>query len=150
MRILIIEDDETLRAWWIKNLKPLNCTVDEAGTIEAALEQMRRVPPPDILFLDLRLPDSPVFEQTLGKIAVFKEIHPNALVVVATGYATEKIKHLAFQLGADAFSEKIDMNTQSGLFRVLKAVTAKHPKGSRESVEALGEFQEALSKLLPA
>jgi CheY-like chemotaxis protein len=148
-RILIADDDENIRILWRRNLQETGCVIDEAESIESAIEQMRRVPPPDILLLDLRLSDSNE-DATLATIRLFKEIHPEALIIVATGYATDQIRARAAKFGADDFCEKLDLNSQAGLAKCLWAAIARHPRGSRESVEALGEFQEALSKLLPA
>jgi CheY-like chemotaxis protein len=144
-----VEDESELTSLWVRFLEPLHCTVDVAHTMQEAFEQMKRVPPPDLVFLDLRLPDSQHDDQTLAQIELLKKIHPGALVVVATGYATDRVKELAIKLGADGFQSKIDMNSQTGLWRVIKHLFEHHTPGTREAIERQVEIQELLSKVIP-
>ena len=55
-RILIVEDDRSLRSVMVRNLGARGFIVDEVGTMTAALERIDHVEP-CLVFLDIELPD---------------------------------------------------------------------------------------------
>lgn len=91
--------------------------VGSANTIAAAMD-VCRAKQPDLLILDLRLPDS---RGTL-EIAEFRRIFPRMLILVLTGYGSEA-REEAFDMGASAFLTKelaadVMVQTILGLFSV--------------------------------
>ena len=123
--ILIVEDEQSMIRIWSEFLAPLKGEVRIAMTIESAIEQMARVPYPDIVLLDLRLPHSQNAEETLKAINVLKDINPKTVVVVLTGAVDGKLAELASQLGADAYANKMECATQVSLLNFIGGALAK-------------------------
>ena len=121
MKILIVEDQELVAMIWERALRPLSVRVILAATMEEALRAMHEIPPPDLVFLDLHLPDSQTAESTLASIQTIKGLNPEVVIVVVTGLLTgEKIVELATAMGADEFRFKQQMESQAALWRVVK------------------------------
>jgi response regulator of citrate/malate metabolism len=86
MIILIIEDQESVAHLWRDFL------VDKFGdrdirvgyNMEQGIALMRETPHPDVVLLDLFLPDSTPI-QTLKSIETLKAINPYAVILVITG-----------------------------------------------------------------
>lgn len=148
-KCLLIEDDSALCELWTRYLTDAGIDVEARMRISDGMEAMRKIPPPDIVILDLRLPDSPSDVGTLGYIRALKQIHPDAIVIVATGYSTPQIQDLAMKLGADAFADKCTMGTQEGCWSVLKGFLEKHKGTGQRGAEATIELIERLSQPIP-
>lgn len=148
VRVLIIEDSPEIGEIWGRILRAADYEVDVALTMEGAMIQIRKIPPHDIVFLDLSLPDTASKEDTLRFIDVAKSVNPRVKLIVATGYATDQIRKLALEMGADDFQSKNDMTSSSALYRIMKA-QFDGCKDSREAVTRQIEVLEQLSKLIP-
>jgi CheY-like chemotaxis protein len=99
LKILIVEDEEPMAQLLEKLVKPLrqhfpNSEVILANRMEQALSILSTFPSPDVMLLDLTLPDS-TLEQTIAKI---DQIEGQCPVVLVTGHAREKVLKL---LGRD-------------------------------------------------
>lgn len=99
-RILVIEDDPTLRLVLRDNLQTEGYRVDAAGDGATAVARAR-ADTPDLIVLDLSLPDSDGFEllpilRLLGQIPI--------IVLTARTQRDDKLKGLA--LGADDYMTK--------------------------------------------
>ena len=57
MRVLIVEDDERIAAPLVKGLGREGLEAEHVTTGAAALERLAEAEPPDVILLDLRLPD---------------------------------------------------------------------------------------------
>lgn len=148
MKILIVED-EPLQAELLKRqLSPLKIETVIARDWASAMREMLRVPPPDLIFLDLMLPDTNGAEDTLNGITKLREINPNALIVVMTGMQSIELATLAASLGADAFEYKQQMNSQVELFGMVKTVLRNHPGNERQSINIRHDMIERLTGLL--
>jgi putative two-component system response regulator len=102
-RILIVDDDPQVRGLLRSLLKSRGYGVEEFGTAEPALERIR-TDPPDLVFLDLQLPDR-------SGHAVLEEIRSDPAtrllpVVMLTGFSTSAQKVKAYELGATDFLAK--------------------------------------------
>lgn len=146
--VLIVEDSPEVGEIWSRFLKDAGYYVDVALTMADAMVKVRRIPPHDIVFLDLGLPDTASKEETLKFIDVAKGVNPNVKLIVATGYATDQIRQLALDMGADDFRSKNDMTSQVALYRIIKS-QFDHCRDSREAVERQIWIQENLSRLIP-
>lgn len=146
--VLIVEDSPEVGEIWSRFLKDAGYLVDVAPTMADAMVKIRRIPPHDLIFLDLSLPDTANKEETLKFIDVAKSVNPHVKLIVATGYATEQIRRLALEMGADDFREKNDMTSQVQLYRIIKS-QFDHCRDSREAVERQIWIQENLSRLIP-
>jgi two-component system, OmpR family, KDP operon response regulator KdpE len=100
LRILLVEDDETTRAWLVRDLSSRGYQVDEAGDVASALLRWD-AHRPDAILLDLGLPDR-------DGIAVVRRVRREAttpiLIVSARGEEPSKVE--ALEQGADDYLTK--------------------------------------------
>lgn len=155
MRILIIDDNPGIRVMIRKYLAQFGFHIDEAENYAQGLAIMSRIPPPDLVFLDLWLPDTPNAEATLVEgVKTIKRINPDAIVVVMTGDSAEHIANQAIEVGADAFRHKLQIDSQVALLRSVKAALESRRDGKtkqtgRELAEEGHALIEILAGLLP-
>lgn len=102
-RILVVDDEAPVRALLRRFLETSGYAVAEVGTGEAALERIQ-VDPPDLVFLDLQLPD-------LSGHSILEAIRAEPAtrllpVVMLTGLATSEQKKRAYELGVTDFLAK--------------------------------------------
>jgi CheY-like chemotaxis protein len=107
-QVLVVEDNRMLRTLFASGLTGFGYSVVEAGTLEQAREAMTAARKPDIILLDLQLPDGngeeliQFIREELGL--------PDIRIVVATGIPIDE-QHL-LTLGANAVLQKpIEFNT---------------------------------------
>src|SRR5262245_55849577 len=101
-RVLIV-DDEPLIRWCIgQTLGTAGYGITEAQDAASALLALSDMPDPDVILLDLRLPDS----SDLNLLQRIRTIAPAAAVVVMTAFGTPEITAEALCLGARAVLTK--------------------------------------------
>lgn len=105
MTFLIIEDDKFLRELIVKNLTPVAKSIITASNWEEAQPHLKAIPAPNLITLDLGLPDL-LPKQTLEHIHIIKQMAPDSVVVVLTGMLTFDQLKQAIEYGADAALEK--------------------------------------------
>jgi len=88
--ILVVEDDDDVRAYSSGVLRDLGYTVLEASNGKAALEQLERRPEIRLLFTDVGLPGG-LNGRQLAEAA--RALHRNLKVLFTTGYARNAIVH---------------------------------------------------------
>lgn len=147
LTILIIDDDSSVIALWTRNLVPHGFMVRSANTMAEGLAQNAALPMPEIIILDIQLPDSRGTD-TLNQIPILKQINPNARVIIATGWATPEIEYQAMQLGADAFKAKQDMTGQVNLFRALQECMKRNQLIGKELAACQLELTEKVAEVL--
>jgi CheY-like chemotaxis protein len=130
--VLIVEDDPMVITLWKRFLSPVVGDSSEnpriATNLTDAMTEMSKEPFPDLVLLDLRLPiggdedgmSTP--ETTLERIKHFKNINPNVVVMVVTGANGSNLPSLAEKMGADAFAQKLDLDSQSALLQAVRGV----------------------------
>jgi two-component system, response regulator, stage 0 sporulation protein F len=103
LRRVLIVDDEPLVRWAIAQL--LNRDVyqvqeaaDAGSTVRALLESA----PPDVVLLDLRLPDS----TDLGLLQTVRRLAPGATVILMTAFGSPDLQAEALKLGAACVLDK--------------------------------------------
>lgn len=101
MKILIVDDSSLSRRILTKIISREGREIIEANNGLAAIE-LFSIEKPDLVFLDLNMPDLPGLE-VLKNI---KEINPEAKIVVATADLQEITKKLALESGAFAIINK--------------------------------------------
>lgn len=141
MTILIVEDEEGIQTIWKHFLKGLAVDIIAVKTFRAALEEMDKIPCPDLILLDLHLLDSDA-EQTLKGIKEFKKRNPKAIVLVLTGDTSQKLRQAADALGADFFATKLEVDTQVKLYEAMRTAITR-PNPNRE----VPPFEESVSLL---
>lgn len=102
-RILVVDDDESVRRLMGRLLEPLGGVVDEAGSAEQALERLREVAP-DLVVLDVHLPGR-------SGHAVLDAIRSSAElrlvpVIMVSGEATREERLEAIRAGVTDFVAK--------------------------------------------
>lgn len=141
MRTLIVEDDPSVASLLIQYLMPIvgiePVIVGDMRSAEAALAT---VDPYDIITLDLNLPDSRG-PQTLQKIRRFKELHPNALLIVVTGILAREDEKQVFESGGDGLmikteSMRTERNFLTTMANILRSI-ARVPERFTKNVQLL-------------
>jgi two-component system response regulator AtoC len=94
-RILIVDDDETVRSSYRRSLEGISHNVMAARDGEEALQMMEQYPC-DIVLLDMRMPG----RDGLSVLRTIKQKWPESEVVIITGYPTVDSAKEAVRLGA--------------------------------------------------
>src|ERR1043166_5375775 len=94
-KLLVVDDDNDTRMLIARFLTRNNYDVSATDSAKATIEWMKKNKP-DLVLCDFRLDDMTGI-QLLGKI---KEIYPEAIVIIITGYSNVKDAVEALKLGA--------------------------------------------------
>lgn len=94
-KILIVDDDETVRLSYLRSLRGAWRSVEAAWNGDAAMRAME-AKPFDVVLLDLRMPGT----DGMSVLRMIKERWPDTEVVVITGYPSLETAKTAVQLGA--------------------------------------------------
>lgn len=104
MRVLVVEDDRDIATLIQQAFRRDGASdVDVVGTGSAALRAVD-VDPPDVMILDLNLPDIDGF--TLCRMLRARRQLPTVPVIVVTARSSEADRVRAFELGADDYVTK--------------------------------------------
>lgn len=119
IRVLIVDDHFVVRIGLLTSLKmdPELSVVAEASTSAQALE-LYRVHKPDVVLMDLRLPDMSGVEAT----AKLRKEFADAKVIMISSFDADEDIYRAFQAGARAYLLKDVLGEE--LFRAIKSVHA--------------------------
>jgi len=119
IRILIVDDHFVVRIGLLTSLKqdPGLSVVAEASTGRQALELYRQHQP-DIVLMDLRLPDLNGIEAT----AVLRQEFPGARVIMISSYDAPEEIYRSFRAGAQGYLRKDVLGEE--LFQAIKTVAA--------------------------
>jgi DNA-binding NtrC family response regulator len=101
IRILIVDDDRTLRESCASILSSEGYQISTSGRGDEALQMIRRLNP-DIVLLDLYLPDVPGLDILQEAVRV----HPSCLVIVMTGKASVESSIEVLRAGAWSYIPK--------------------------------------------
>lgn len=117
IRLQLVDDHEVVRSGLSALLGQHDDLeiVGEAGTVAGALESAERLKP-DVVLLDVRLPDGSGFEACRG----LHKLTPPVKVIILTAFADDEIVMQAIGSGAEGYLLKeID---EQGLVRAIKEV----------------------------
>ena len=103
-KILVIEDEEDLNQTLSFNLENEGYKVTSALKGSEALEILENVSPPDLVILDLMLPDMPGLD--ICRYIRSKENLKNISVIIVTAKGEEVDRVVGFELGADDYIVK--------------------------------------------
>ena len=114
LRVLVVDDEPLIRWCVSETLSQAGHSVSEAADGATALALLARGPAPDVVLLDVRLPDS----HDLRLLADVRRLAPSAAVVMMTAFGEEDIADAAASLGARAVVAKpVDMRDLDRLVR---------------------------------
>lgn len=120
-RILIVEDDVDLNGAYKTILSSAGYDVTTAENGQEALEVLRQIEIPDIIFLDLRMP-------VMDGIEFLKSYnapeHPDTTVVVFSNYDAQAEVDEAYELGAHRYVLKARAAPKE-LIRITKDILAE-------------------------
>ena len=103
-KILVIEDEEDLNQTLSFNLENEGYKVTSALKGSEALEILENASPPDLVILDLMLPDMPGLD--ICRYIRSKENLKNISVIIVTAKGEEVDRVVGFELGADDYIVK--------------------------------------------
>ena len=105
--LLVIDDDETVRETLVEFFTGEGATVAAAGTAAAARAMTSQLLP-DVVIMDLRLPDASGMEL----LAELRAADPDAAVIMLTGHADVRVAVGAMRSGArDVLEKPVDLAT---------------------------------------
>ena len=101
-RVVIVEDDATLRRAIARMMRSRGAQVSEAGTAAEAKSLLSEPPPPDLLIIDVHLPDETAFEV----LDFSSRISPAPIGIAMSGKASPEEAFRLAQLGVRAYLAK--------------------------------------------
>ncbi|WP_456342982.1 response regulator, partial [Thermovibrio sp.] len=101
MRVLVLEDEASLRDILALILEDFGYEVEEAGSLKEAREKLNEEEF-DLALVDLRLPDGSGMEL----VREIKRRSPETEVIIITAYASTETVKEAFELGVYDYVEK--------------------------------------------
>src|SRR3990170_251978 len=119
-RILIVDDDETVRQSYLRSLESISCNIETASDGEEALQTMEQKRF-DVVLLDMRMPG----QDGLSVLRTIKQKWPESEVVIITGYPTVASAKEAVRLGAYDYVAK-PVGPQDVINVTDGATTRKH------------------------
>jgi len=99
--ILIVEDEKDLCELLSDVLRPKRYNVSVANTKKEAMASLKRSPP-DLVFLDLKLPDG----DGMDLISKIKKTNPKTTINIISAYGSEESKEAAKKKGVYNFIDK--------------------------------------------
>lgn len=100
--ILVVEDDNISRALYREVFKNKGINMQFMKTGSEALEYFENNPAPDLVLMDIRLPD-------INGLDVSKQIlakHPDVKIVAQTAFAHQNMEEACFAVGMIGFLNK--------------------------------------------
>jgi DNA-binding NarL/FixJ family response regulator len=128
-RTMLVEDNPSFRQILKDNLQDLfpSMEIVEAADGVQAFEKID-FHPPDLIFMDVRLPGENGLELTRR----IKADHPGIIVIILTSYESPEYREAAIRFKADYFFSK-DAITNDEIFALVKSIVLKEgfsPEGS--------------------
>ena len=123
-RILLVEDEESIRDLYVRQLTKAGFNVDGVGTGEAALDELKKGQF-DILLLDIMLPGI----NGLQILREFKTMFPNspAKVIMLTNLGQDTVIKEGFELGANAYLIKASFTPDQVVNEVKNVLAGGQP-----------------------
>ena len=118
LRVLVV-DDEPLVRWAIaETLRTAGYEIDEAADAESTVRTLFERSDPDVVLLDLRLPDC----DDLRLLDTVRRLVPAATVILMTAFGTPEVRAQAPGRGAACVLDKpFDVDALDGLIARLRA-----------------------------
>lgn len=149
MQLLLVEDSDSLVKVISHIMDGLFESIIHAGTMEGALAHIA-TETPDVIWLDLVLPDSTDADATMSRIPRFRLSCPDATIVVMSGMDGPAVKNRCIALGADAFLSKAAPIRAAQIIGLLASGCLNRIQGGGVdgTAELLEKVTAALMKLI--
>lgn len=135
-RILVVDDDESIRKVLAAILEDEGYTVESVGTAEKAVQKTKRKIY-NLALIDIRLPNM----EGVELLTKMKDTTPKMRKIIITGYPTLQNAVEAVNKGADAYIVKpFDMEN---VLETIKEQLKKQEEAKKYSQEKVAEFIEA-------
>ncbi len=134
-KVMVVDDEPSIRSLLATVLTKANYEVIEAGDA-TALRDAFAGPQPEVMLLDLKLPDA----EGLELLPIIKKQWPQTEVIILTGHATIDAAVAATKLGAYDFQKK-PFDHKSLLIAVERAIEHK------QLTEQTSSLRQALSAM---
>lgn len=105
-RVLVVDDERLLRWSVAETLTARGYDVVEAGDARSAMQEIGDGDDPDLVLLDLHLPDA----DDLRVLACIRQKAPRMPVMLMTAFATREIVEEATALGASVVTKPFELN----------------------------------------
>ena len=152
LSVLIVDDDDTVRDTLVDYFEATGCTARAAATATAG-RQLAAEHAPDVVLLDLRLPDA----DGLRALEALRADDPELAVIVLTGFADVRTAVQAMQRGAadvlekpvdlEALTAAVERAAERGRLRQEVAVLRARARADEGGVPALAPTFEELIDL---
>src|SRR3989344_2610466 len=131
-RILLVEDEESIRDLYARQLTKAGFNVTPVGTGEAALDTLKKVQF-DILLLDIMLPGI----NGLQILREFKTMFPNsgAKVIMLTNLGQDTVIKEGFELGANAYLIKASFTPDQVVNEVKNVLAGGQPVNPNPNIQ---------------
>lgn len=140
-RILVVDDDKSIRKTLAAILEEEGYTVDTAENAKEAIEKSN-TQFYNLALVDIRLPDM----EGTKLLAAMKETTPKMVKIIVTGYPSLHNAVEAVNNGADAYVFKpVDIEK---LLKTIKEHLEKQQEAKRYSQQKVAEFIEARAREL--
>lgn len=152
MKALIIEDDPAMQYLLKRQLSDIIKDIVTVSGFEEAMDILHKIPPPDVIFLDLALVDSRT-EDTITRIPEIRAANEESVILVLSGTVTALAREQVIAAGADDFFLKQDMmplgkSKKSFMENLSDAVRSlvKQPTRWQKNVRIIELLAERLAK----
>jgi two-component system response regulator AtoC len=125
-RILLVEDEDTLRAYLLDRLRSEGAVADAAETGARAMDFVRSGQSFDVVLLDYKLPDA----CGLDILPRIKRLSPETGVIMMTGSSSVQVAVQAMKLGASDYATK-PVDTDALFNMILAAAGRDRPRRTR-------------------
>jgi len=121
LRVLLVEDNRTYREVFKDFLRQQfqGISIDEAENGDEALQKIKATPP-DLIFMDIRLPGTSGLQLT----QMIKKEHPSIHIAILTGYDVLEYRQAAAQYGACGFLVKESLKWEE-VEALVKSITVE-------------------------
>lgn len=129
MRVLLVDDEDTIRNGIIYLLQQLDCPVKVVGEADDGIEgfEKLRLLQPDIALIDIRMPLKNGLE--LMKDAYHQRVSPKTKFVIVTAHSEFEYAQTAIRYGVyDFLLKPLSVGTLSELFERLLPKDSEHEK----------------------
>jgi len=147
-RILVVDDEDGIRAGCRRVLEPAGHSIEEASTLAEGLEKAA-AGSFDLALLDVMMPDG----SGLDLIEPLRQKDPETVIIVITGYATVELAVQALKRGAyDFISKPFEADLllhaiDQGLERRRLSLEARRSKALEEKATRLQLEKEEMERL---